>query len=138
MEIIHQPWFSGLILISIVIGSLGSALYFWILAVCFGRVEEAYDKDGDYWITGVLTGVIERIFFTCIIASGISGAAISMIAWITIKAQLHFKVFTDESGDVRRLYLALLGSIGSLLFALAGGMIWKNEIDLLLWLFNCL
>ncbi|MGH1439200.1 MAG: hypothetical protein ACRBBR_03720 [Cellvibrionaceae bacterium] len=132
MEIINQPWFAGLILVSIIFGSLGSAFYFWLLALCFGRLKEAFDKD--FWITGILTGVIERIFFTCIIASGISGAAISMIAWITIKAQLHFKVFTDEGGDVRRLYLALLGSIGSLLFALAGGMIWKNEINIFFWL----
>jgi hypothetical protein len=125
----ESEWFFGLILVSGIIGALGSAGWYWLLSkltVGCGSGKEVFDQD--HWVTGVLTGVVERFFFTVIIATDLSGAAISMVAWITVKSQMHYKIFSSDAPgkDVGRLYLALLSSIASLLFAIAGGVAWRD------------
>ena len=75
---------------------------------------------------GIMTGVVERFFFTLLIGLfGPSAVASAAIAWIGIKGQVHYKMFTDKNPDhLPRIYVALLGSMISLIFAFAGGAIW--------------
>lgn len=74
-----------------------------------------------------LFGLIERIFFTLVIAFAVSGGAVAMIAWIAAK----FAVIYCERSEVREECLpfmatSLYGSLASMLFALAGGLICRG------------
>ncbi len=76
-------------------------------------------------VPNFLTGIIERIFFTLLVASGTTGTGIAMIGWITVK-MVHTKLVDSDSEEAspRRLkYVALLSSMVSLTFALLGGLI---------------
>jgi hypothetical protein len=74
-----------------------------------------------------LTGPMERLFFTLIVAFQLSGAAIAMVAWITIK------MFTSDTKRKERhaedafpfQFTGLLGNLTSMLFALVGGLICR-------------
>ncbi len=77
--------------------------------------------------SGFLTGILERIFFSFLFYSvGGNGFAPAAIAWIAIKGQVHYKIFSD-SNDLPRVYLAILGSIISLSFATLGGLCLQQE-----------
>jgi hypothetical protein len=49
----------------------------------------------------------------------------AMIGWIAVKGQVHYRIFSETATrDVPQLYLGLLGSLTSLLFAVLGGHLW--------------
>jgi hypothetical protein len=82
----------------------------------FGPVEEKF-------IPGWLTGLIERLFFTLLIAFEISGTGIAMVAWITVK------MLQKWHGEHKNYsFLRLLSGMVSMLFALVGGLICSGRI----------
>jgi len=82
-----------------------------------GPVEEKF-------IPGWLTGLIERLFFTILVASNISGTGTAMVGWITVK------MFQKWHGEHKNYsLLRLLSGMVSMLFALIGGLLiryWAN------------
>lgn len=74
-----------------------------------------------------LTGFIEQLFFTIVVAFNVQGAAIAMIAWATVKMATGWNW---QPKDENRLlaFTGLLGTIVSLLFAMLGGLICRGEI----------
>jgi hypothetical protein len=127
IELCGAPWFYGLIVVSTFCGAIVTFLVFLFLAWWTGAtVAKAMSEEFHY--TGFLTGVFERFFFTCAIgllgASG-SGVMTAMIGWIAVKGQVHYKIFSDTTTrDMPQVYLGLLGSLASLLFAVLGGYLW--------------
>jgi len=77
----------------------------------------------------LITGSAERLFFTFIVAFDVSGAAIAMVAWITLKmlASRRYRVQrAEEEGTTTPLafeFSGLLGNLSSMFFALVGGLI---------------
>jgi hypothetical protein len=76
----------------------------------------------------LITGTAERLFFTLIVAFDVSGAAIAMIAWITLKmlASRRFRERRAEEEGALPLafeFAGLLGNLSSMFFALVGGLI---------------
>jgi hypothetical protein len=69
-----------------------------------------------------LVGVIERLFFTVVVAYDVSGSVTAMVAWCAVKMATNWdtkdaKMWLPFPGT------SLLGSFASMLFALAGGLI---------------
>ena len=78
-----------------------------------------------------LIGVVERTFFTLAVAYDISGSAVGMVAWITVKMVSSWnrpdrKAPSDDPETAVQLSMAaLLASLVSMIFATAGGLIWR-------------
>lgn len=96
------------------------------------------------WLSGRVTGVLERPFFCACVAANLGGCVIAMVAWSTIKNTAFWSKFTLEahgggdgegpraSGDQRekadaerdllRNYVALLHGLASMGVALIFGL----------------
>ena len=76
-----------------------------------------------------VTGPMERLFFTIVIVYDVSGAAIAMVAWITLKmlASRKYREKRAESVGIGSAlpfeYAGLLGNLSSMFFALVGGLL---------------
>lgn len=76
------------------------------------------------WVIGVL----ERAFFTVVFAYGISGGAVSMLAWIALKMVTGWNRPGQmaEGEDIlrsRQAFAAIFVGLWSMAFALIGGLI---------------
>jgi hypothetical protein len=117
MEILIR-WLIGLA-VSLGIGYVGAATTLWVLnsRIGFDPSTEPRGPGVPAWITGI----IERLFFTVAVGLDISGTAIAMIGWITVK------MFTDLNRPGKPFSAAatvsLLASLVSMLFALIGGSV---------------
>jgi len=112
---------------SLVVGS-------WVTGFFLRRVRRRLDRlrglrgdsDPAPWhgvqdIPPWLTGVIERLFFTVVVAFNVPGAVVAMIAWLGVKMATDWNrpPATPPAGAMS----ALLGGLVSMLFAVAGGLI---------------
>ena len=124
------PWAFGLVVISGAAGMIGSLILFLGFRNATGAKSEKL-LSREFFYTGLLTGVVERFFFTIIIGwLGTNGIAQAAMGWIAIKGQVHYKMFSDASRvDMPRAYLGLLGSLSSLVFAIAGGFVWQENLS---------
>ena len=79
-------------------------------------------------------GILERLFFTPVVAFSVGGAAISMIAWTGLKMAANWSrpgdhpAFLDELTRIHGAMSALMGGILSMLFALLAGLICAGKI----------
>lgn len=82
-----------------------------------------------------LVGLFERLFFTLIVAFNVNGTAIAIIGWITVKTytthwfERDWDKVTPSKLDV---YISLMASMVSMMFALIGGLICNKNIPLVL------
>ncbi len=82
-------------------------------------------------IPPALTGVLERLFFTAIVGLNLSGAAIAMIGWITVKMFPTWQrggVEDQDDTPIRWAYASLLAGLVSMLFAMIGGLICLGRL----------
>lgn len=86
------------------------------------------DPNAPHWFVAELAGLVERIFFTIVVATGLTGVAPAMIAWIGIKGIVHWQVFKDDLGNqnIAFSFIGVLGTMVSLLVAIACGVYLKN------------
>jgi hypothetical protein len=129
---LNGPWIFGLFGISFAAGIVDSFLIFIMLLVFTPtRLGEIVDREWIY--SGFLTGIMERFFFTVVIgllaADGSASSVVStMVGWIAIKGQAHYRLFSEPANiNIPKIYLGLLGSLGSLLFAVGGGFAWTHH-----------
>ncbi len=120
-------WLFGLG-VALVVGGIVT----WIFLAAIRRYLGAYKPAPD--VKGVpawLTGVIERLFFALVIAFNITGAAIAMIGWLTLKMVTNWNRPGPEQDRVRivNAFAALLAGIISMLFAMVGGLIIRGDIS---------
>lgn len=116
------------IFVALPLGGVASALFFRRL---LRRLNLMGSIATGLTVPAWLIGVVERTFFTLAVAYDISGAAVGMIAWITVKMVSTWnrpdrKAPSDDPEIAVQLSMAaLLASLLSMIFATAGGLIWR-------------
>jgi hypothetical protein len=77
-----------------------------------------------------LTGALERLFFTLVVAFGIPGAPAAMLIWLTLKTATNwnspFRGGEPNLKRVRFAFSSLLAGLVSMTFALMGGVICQR------------
>ena len=121
-------WLIGLIGIAAILGWLVS--YLWYAFLCWlvkidCKVPLLPRRPLDE--TGHLTGVVERVFFAVAIGTDMSGTAIAMIGWITVKNVILWPGFT-HNGPSSQGTVSLLSSMGSMLIAIVAGEICRGKL----------
>ena len=81
-------------------------------------------------IIDCLVGIIERLFFTILVAFNITGFPIAMIAWSGVKIAVNWQAEKKETTYISSClaFCSLIGTLLSLLFALFGGFICRGYI----------
>ena len=134
------PWTLGL-LVSLLLGHYATDKFLFKLrkyAGCDDKAMNSFFKKNDpdtlkfKSVPPTITGVLERLFFTFIVAFNVSGAAIGMMGWLAVKMVTNL-----NRGDLpphpivrMRALTGLMGSLVSLLFSLFGGLICWLKIPL--------
>ena len=87
-------------------------------------------KNAPRGVPAILTGMIERLFFTVLVAFNVAGVAVAMIAWIALKLATNWNRNYWKKTSSARLYgfSALLAGLVSMLFAFLGGLIARGEL----------
>jgi hypothetical protein len=128
IEVVKQ-WFIGLVLVSMLSGYFLS--YFWYFCICkIMKVVPEYSLFPELpkGRVGPLTGIIERIFFTVLIATNMSGVATAMVGWIVFKNTTLWREPIepiDKNPNTR--YVRIISSIGSMLIAIIGAYICMKK-----------
>jgi len=85
------------------------------------------------FIPGSVTGILERTFFTLLVAFNVSGTGTAMIAWLALKMASGWNSGErSEPGTkkwidaVNTSFVALLAGLASMLFAVVGGLIIRE------------
>ncbi|MBW2741223.1 MAG: hypothetical protein JRE64_20810 [Deltaproteobacteria bacterium] len=92
--------------------------------------REAIDRQNEQSLNSdiltIVTGLIERTFFTLIVAFDVSGGAVAMMGWLGAKMAVNWNRQPGDSPINRAFSMtALQAGIVSLLFSLIGGLICK-------------
>jgi len=76
-----------------------------------------------------LTGAIERLFFTVLVGSNVSGVPTAMIGWLALKLATNWNRPGSPDVSTTRAFAlsALLAGLLSMLFALWGGFICAGQ-----------
>ena len=124
----YLRWFIGLVVVAIVAGWIVSYLWYaflcWLVKIeCKVSLWPKRPLDE----TGHLTGVVERVFFAVAIGTDMSGTAIAMIGWITVKNIILWPGFT-RNGPSAQGTVSLLSSMGSMLIAIVAGEICRGKL----------
>ena len=139
-------WFMGLF-VSLIIGSLVTSFFVVFIRKWQRRENYAWKADLAFYLgfkpypsisapvrefPPLLTGLIERLFFTFLIGFDVVGIPIAMMGWIALKMTNNWaSVMGDQ--DLKKILLPLISSgfIGSLVsmgFAYLGGLICNGTI----------
>ena len=108
------------------VGWAVTGTFLWGLRKYFDVEKSNDEKTVPPW----LTGLIERLFFTIVVAVNLPGAAIAMITWVTVKMATHWnKVSSSDIPNGRFLvFSGLLAGLVSMLFAMLGGLIIRHGV----------
>lgn len=129
-------WLVGLLGISLFVGSLST---FAVWNLLHSYLHRSIAKHG--WeikesalqrlpLYPILTGVLERLFFTVLIAFDVSGAASGMGAWFAVKMAAGWSRIAGGEPQHRMLaFNGLLSTLTSLLFAVLGGLVANGRIS---------
>ena len=91
----------------------------------FKKLNKRYEIP-NYGSLDWLVGLLQRFFFTIIVAFDVGGAAVAMISWILVKMATNWHIIARSKDEplVRGVALSsLMGSLISLSFALVGGLV---------------
>jgi len=88
------------------------------------------EKDAPKGVPPSLTGIIERLFFTVIVAFNVSGFISAMVGWLALKLATNWnRKFWDDTYSARLYgFSALIAGLVSMLFAFLGGLIIRGEL----------
>ena len=121
-------WASGMT-VSVIVGGVTTWAFLAGLRK-YQRLGKDSESNGDSRpVPPWLTGAMERTFFSVIVALNISGAAVAMIGWLTLKMVTNWNR-SGGSRDVKQVRLAfsaLLAGLVSMLFAVVGGVICRGS-----------
>jgi hypothetical protein len=84
-------------------------------------------------IQPILIGVLERLFFTILVAFEVSGVASGLTTWIVVKMVSGWNRYAGGDETWRRMlaFNGLINTLVSLLFAIIGGLIANGTIPLI-------
>lgn len=135
MEHTLNNWAVGLGIVSLLLGSLITYIVWLQLHAYFNaqRDKKGWQISEDYTQTvplfPILAGVLERIFFTVMIAFQISGVGGAIVAWVGIKLAVGWGSVKEGKTPNRALaFVGLLSSLTSIFFAVIGGLICNGSI----------
>ena len=129
MDDLVVRWVIGLV-VSLVAGGAAA----WLVLRVWRRLpEEGGRGDG---VPAWVMGLGERLFFTLAIAFQVPGAAVAMMAWLTVKMLTNWNRPISADGQnaaevtthIRRAMASLFAGLVSLTFALIGGLICAGRI----------
>ncbi len=127
-----SSWIAGL-LVSVVIGGPVTWLFLKLLRQHMRLEKEDEDPD-TLAVPPWLLGMLERLFFTIVIAFQVPGAAVAMMVWLTVKMAANWnrpQIPNDKIVSTRRsrrAMSALLAGLVAMGFALIGGLIVGGDI----------
>ncbi|MFZ2445850.1 MAG: hypothetical protein WAW37_05795 [Syntrophobacteraceae bacterium] len=84
-------------------------------------------------IQPILTGILERLFFTILIAFNVSGVAGGIFTWMVVKMVSGWNRYVGEKEETWRRVLAfnaLINNLVSLFFGVIGGLIANGTINI--------
>lgn len=117
-------WLIGLVIVSTLLGAILSYFWYRALAKLLRVKREITGWKAILTENGVLTGIIERAFFTVAIATNIGGVTIAMVAWTVLKSNTLWMAFIQkEKYEWNRVSVSLFASLGSMIIAIAAGKI---------------
>ena len=117
-------WIIGLTF-SLFFGWLGTWIFITAVRKCCGL------KPKEYTIPPWLTGLVERSFFTLLIGLNFNAVAPAMATWIVIKMATNWNDYKKSKSQKREYaFSALLASLVSMIFAIIGGAIIIEKINL--------
>jgi len=128
IQIILIRWVLGLT-VSLLIGQIITKLFLEKLRNYINSKvskNEKIKKIESLYISRTIVGLMERTFFTPLVAFNVSGTAIAMIGWVTIKMFYNWQIIIrEENTRYARSYAfsGLFGNLCSMFFALIGGII---------------
>src|SRR6266849_969211 len=126
-----KAWTIGL-LFSLVIGNIVTWLFLKCLRCWMGAPEpKPRLTAGSKGVPSWLTGMVERGFFTPLIALDVSGVSTAMIGWLAVKLATNWNhPDWKEKRDTRTYaFSALLGGLVSMLFAFVGGLVCAGRLS---------
>jgi len=96
-----------------------------------GRLRSRYNIEkttSENAVPPALIGLLERLFFTVAVAFDLPGAAVAIIAWISIKMATHWNRIDPEKYPNGRflVFSGLLAGLVSMFFAMLGGLIIRE------------
>ena len=92
---------------------------------------KALQEPGEHKVSSIVTGLLERLLFTFLVAFDISGTAIAMIVWLATKMTINWDKISHpkDNPEIRSLTLsALLAGLVSMFFALVGGLVCRGQL----------
>ncbi|MDD2098944.1 hypothetical protein [Pseudomonas putida] len=94
------------------------------------EIEKPEAKGELRGVPPALTGLIERLFFTVLVAFNVAGVVAAMVGWMALKLATNWNLKFWEQTPSARLFgfSALLAGLISMLFAFLGGLIVKREL----------
>jgi len=83
------------------------------------------DPNQNNGIPGWLIGFIERTFFTILVSCDVSGTAVAMLVWTTLKVTPKIKYFQPSITyeKLMAIFASFLASLISMMCALIGGLL---------------
>lgn len=135
-------WVIGIGLVSMVLGGVASFLWYELLAGIYGVEREKAKGLRDFLKErGVITGIVERVFFAVAIGKGLASITIAMVAWTTLKPKTLWAFFSGEyktmnaddenKPNLDRVSVGLLASLGSMIIAIIAGKICAGDMEIL-------
>lgn len=94
------------------------------------RKPKTKGKTAPRGVPPFVTGAIERLFFSVLVAFSVEGFAAAMVAWLALKLATNWNRDFWKKTSSARLYgfSALLAGLVSMLFAFLGGLIAKGGL----------
>jgi hypothetical protein len=122
-----KAWGLGF-LFSLVLGGIVTWVFVALLRWWMGTPPKALFKKGAKAVPAVLTGLMERLFFTVLVGLDTPAVPAYMLTWLGLKMATNWNhPDWKDKPDARAYALsALLGGLVSMLFALLGGLITKK------------
>lgn len=115
---------------SMIIGGIFTPLFLMLSRrMMFGKGgTPKRDRDrGPFYPFSCLFGAIERLFFTILVALDVTGWPIAMMAWLGAKMAANRNRVPADLEDNRLMAIcSLLAGLVAMLFAMAGGLIWRG------------
>jgi len=126
MDVVVQ-WIVGLLVVSLLIGHVVTRAFVTFLKGLINTPDPALKLEAvniPPLLRKTMVGLVERTFFTIVIAAGLTGTAVAMIAWTAIKGSLYWSHYQKHPEHV---LTAMLGSLVSLLWAVIGAFICNGK-----------
>jgi hypothetical protein len=122
-------WGIALVGIAVIVGWIGTGMFVCVLNLFLPSRQDSQAPPWQgvpNWLSGPLTGIVERIFFAVVVATGLSGSAIAMVAWTALKGAVYWNAFGREFKA--HVFVGLLGSLVSMLFAVLAGFVCNGTL----------